>query len=218
MKYLVELSGSDLEVFQEYITTLTILPRTTRKSLCIGTVGFVCSGKTALCKSISEMLPATLISTECIRALLAKNGNPHHPQAYREIAERAIVYVLENNGNAAFDADNVEREKREQLKKRVDRVGGVPLFVHLTTPLPHILARVIPQTRDWFETISTCEQTRRKIGTILERLPLHYTWSPRKCSWEPKAIDKSLVLNINTASKKCSESIERLVKHIRVQY
>lgn len=217
MRYLVELSGSDLEVYHTYVDSLPIALRTTRVSVCIATVGLSGSGKTMFCTAASDMLPATLISSEHIRTLLAEKGGPNHPQSYREIAERAIVHVFEKEGNATFDADNVEPEKRERLKKRLGRAGGALLFVHLTTPLPHILRTMIPQTHDWYETITTCVETRKKIETILERLPLHYTWSPRTF-WEPKAINRSLVLNINTASPKCSESIKRLVKHVRVQY
>jgi len=225
---LPNITSDDVNVLREYVQTLEIFRRTTARPVCIATVGPVGSGKTSVCRAVCDQLPATLVSCDSIKLLIGQTRGMFRKDSHRDIALHALSHIINCGGNAALDNDNVEPEKRRQISNIMKMLHGVPIFVHITTNLDTIIGRIIDEKYTGGSIFGNTEcsyegdyQTRAattRLQALLHRLPQHYAWSPHSSSWEPRAIDRSLVHTINTASEHADKSIERFATYIRSQY
>ncbi len=227
MGIIPHLTESEMHMFETYVASLDIQPRTTNKSVCVATVGLVGSGKTTFCKIVSRELPATHIGYDNVKVLLQESEGVFTTDSYRNISLHAIMHIIKNGGNVTVDNDNIESHKRKYLYDLMRANDGSAVFVHLKPSIDVLISRIIDDkyTAESILSNTPCSygrdhQTRAataRIRALFERLPYHFTWNERSRRWEPKAIDRSLTLSLDTGSQRAESAMVTLVKHIRMQ-
>ncbi len=103
------LTPKECRTQDEFIKTLKVMPRKTKKAIVIAIIGLVGSGKTSVAKELANLLPATIIEGDDIRVQLRKQNERY--EGARKIAENAVSKVIKQGGNVILDSDHIDQKK-----------------------------------------------------------------------------------------------------------
>ncbi len=112
-----------------FIEKLDIKKRKTSKSIVIAIIGLVGSGKSSVALELGELIGATIIESDSVRIELRKQGESYEKS--RIIVENATAKVIKRGGNVVVDSDFVDKKKREDICKRMLKVGASIFFIRV---------------------------------------------------------------------------------------
>lgn len=93
------------------------------KPCIIGIVGMIGSGRTLLAKTLIENIKGVgLISANSARYLLKEAGLPWGENVYT-VLSNATEWLVSNGYAVVFDGNQVDKDRRENLKELADKLG-----------------------------------------------------------------------------------------------
>ncbi len=129
-------------------------------------VGLVGAGKSTVVKPISERLSFVRISTDEIRKLLKEQGFNYGRT--REMAYRLISEFLQKGYSIAIDADCINQEARDAIKKVAEKYRLASLWIHINPPEEFIINKLRNFQHTWL-----FRDAKDAINNYRRRKPLH---------------------------------------------
>ena len=168
-----KLTEKELKAQENYFLKLDIATkRKTKKSLIVGIVGLIGSGKTTITKEMAPLIGATVVIGDDIRILLRKEEEKY--EKTRLIAENATIEIINNGGNVIIDSDFIDQKKRVSLKEKAKKVGAKVIFIRTYADLDVVIGRIMDSDyenipEDFFGGASSSYQGENKGAVVKER-------------------------------------------------
>ncbi len=159
------------ETSKQFIDSLRITQRRTKKPIVVAMVGLVGSGKSSVARTIATSTKATIVSGDKIRLAFTKKKQSYI--SVRNIAEKIVFSVLEKGGNVIIDSDFIDKEKRKNLKKRAGKIGAKLFYVRTFTERDVMIKRLIKAK---YNNNNLFKNSTIAIREMWRRTPLHYRW------------------------------------------
>jgi len=210
----------------EFVKTLKVAPRKTKKAIVIAIVGLVGSGRTSVAKELAKLLPATIIEGDDIRVQLRKQNERY--EGARKIAENATFEAIKQDGNVILDSDHIDQKKRASLREKVKQTGARMIFSRTTADYDVMAGRAIvaeyrPSKDDFFGGAGLKSKWQGnnpgavvKLREMWRRTPNHYRWENKVGGrWVLKKLPFKVFATVDTADeKKWKAQIQKVAKSI----
>ena len=210
----------------EFIKTLKVVPRKTKKAVVIAIVGLVGSGKTSVAKEFARLLPALIIEGDDIRVQLRKQNERY--EGARKIAENATLKVIEQGGNVILDSDHIDQKKRASLREKIKQTGAKLIFIRTHTDYDVMAGRAInveyPLSKDDFFGGAGLKSKWKgnnpgavvKLREMWRRTPNHYLWENKVGGrWVLRNLPFKVFATVDTTDEnKWKAEIQKIAKHI----
>lgn len=158
-------------ITEQFINSLKITRRKTKKSIVVAMVGLVGSGKGSVAKTIAKSIGATIVSGDNIRLALKKKKQSY--ASVRSIAEEITFSVLKKGANVLMDSDFVNQEKRKNLKEKFNKFGARLFYVRTFAERDIMIGRLIKAK---YNNNSLFKNSTIAIREMWRRTPHHYKW------------------------------------------
>jgi len=210
----------------EFIKTLKIVSRKTKKPVVTAIIGLVGSGKSSVTQELAKLLPATIIEGDSIRVQLRKQSERY--EGARKIAENAVLKVIEQGGNVILDSDHIDQKKRASLREKVKQTGAKLVFIRTHTDYDVMAGRAIgveyrPSEDDFFGGAGLKSKWQGsnpgavvKLREMWRRTPNHYQWENKVGGrWILKKLPFKVFATVNTIDEnKWKAKIRKIAERI----
>jgi predicted kinase len=160
------------EITKQFVGSLRIVQRRTKKPIVIAMIGLVGSDKNSVARAIAKSIDATIIGGDKIRIALRKKNQSYTP--VRSIAKEAMIYVVKKGGNVIMDSDFIDQEKRKNLKEKVGKIGAKLFYVRTFAERDVMIKRLIKAE---YNNNNLFENSTIAIREMWRRTPHHYRWT-----------------------------------------
>lgn len=205
-----KLSPKAQQAQDAYLSAINVGERKTKKSVVVGLLGLVGSGKSTVSQELAPLIGATIVEGDAIRVQLRKVGEPY--KYVRQIAENIALEILKRGGNVILDADQIDDKKRASTREKAKKAGARLFFIRTFTD-PHVMLgrMLVAEYRrspddffggaktKWEEGTAQQQGAVIKFGEAWRRTPHHYHWVDEGGGrWELKKLPFALLADINT--------------------
>lgn len=171
------------EVEEQYLNSLKISRRKSKKPVVMAMVGLVGSGNSSVAKALGPSIGATIIEANHIRVLLRKRKQGY--ESVGNISKKALVMVLKKGGNAILDSDFVDSKKRKNFEQKIKKTGAKIVYLRTFCDRDILIGRLLNAKytlNDLYGGASANWNGKNKpavvaIREMWRRTPWHYRWS-----------------------------------------
>jgi len=161
------------QVSEEFLSSLKMPKRKTRKPVVVAMVGLIGSGKSSVAKTLAPLIGATLIGGDKIRVMLRDKKQEYNP--VRSITKKAISAALKAGSNVVLDSDFIDPQKRNDFEKKLKEFKTKMVYLRTFADRDTMIERLIKAkynpNRDLFKNSTIA------IREMWRRTPHHYSWS-----------------------------------------
>lgn len=202
-----------------------VIKRKTKKSLIIGIVGLIGSGKSTIAKEMASLIGATVVSGDDIRVCLRKEKEKYDNA--RLIVENVTIEIINKGGNVVIDSDFIDRKKRVSLKEKAKKIGAKVVFIRTCADLDVMIGRIMDADyknipKDFFGGASSVWRGTNKgavvkLREMCRRFPHHYRWlNESGGKWVLKKPPFKVFAAIDTSDEnKCKQKVKMIAGQIR---
>lgn len=224
----MELTEKVKQVEKDYISSLNIIPRNSKKPLVVAMVGLVGAGKSSVARELAKFINATVLEGDHVRVLLRKANEPYIKNV-AEITLNAAKHIFKNGGNIIIDADHTsDGEKLKRLKDETQKINIEPILIRAVCNVDVMIGRIIDRgienkLGDFFEgaksgldsSLSKYHSSVVKIREMWRRTPHHYEWlSEGGGQWKLKELPIDIFATIDTSSAEWKSEVKSLAEKI----
>lgn len=224
--FMEKLTVKEQKAKENFIKTLDVKNRKTKKPIIVALVGLVGSGKSSVAKKLAELIGAIVIEGDAIRVKLRELKEKY--EKARTIAEDAALKVVKEGGNVILDSDFVDPKKRASIRQKARKAGVKLVFIRIHCDIGVMQGRIFTEkhedrVEDFFGGASFLWNGDKTIkGAIVKdhemhrRTPHHYRWVNKGGGkWILRKFSFSVFATIDTTDeKKWKGEVEELAKNL----
>jgi len=192
---------------ENYLASLHVQERKTKKPVILGMIGLVGAGNSSVARELAKHIGATIVNGENIRVALRAVGASF--DRTRRIAEDVAFEVIEKGGNVVIDSDFVDAVKRTSLRAKARKAGVRVAFVSVYCDIDVMSQRIRENDSGEFfndaPSLSTALDRGKdvKFREMIRRIQLHYRWVNKNGGrWTIRDPPCTVVADIDTTDPK----------------
>jgi len=207
-------------LFNQLVSSSCGVQRPTPRSVIVGLVGVVGSGKSSVAYELSKLIGAVVVESDEIR--LALRATKESFDNVRLIARNVALTLADCGINVVLDSDFIDAKKRADLRKPAKALGFPVYFVCVYADLDVMIGRMVSERcgNDFFagapsDWHGSYKGSVVKIREMIRRLPLHYHWiNEGGGRWEIKKPPCKVLADIDTGAEGWREEVKKCAERI----